>query len=187
MSKPSSIRQLLAALLSLGAAFAILIHAGLPDRAEYTGFMTDSELYVAPEVGSQAPPFKLQTPASEPLALNDFRGEITIINFWATWCQPCRREMRELQQLFDTHRGNLRVLAVNLAESADAVRNWSEQLGLSYDLLLDPHNDVAMRYQIRGQPTTYLLDAAHRIQQVYYGPVQIDTLKQDLANLGKGA
>ena len=187
MSKPSSIGQLVAALLSLGAAFAILIHASLPDRAKYTGFMTDSELYVAPEIGSQAPPFKLLTPASEPLALNDFHGEITIINFWATWCQPCRREMRELQQLFDTHRGNLHVLAVNLGESADAVRNWSEQLGLSYDVLLDPHNDVAMRYRIRGQPTTYLLDAAHRIQQIYYGPVQFGKLQQDLDRRGKAA
>lgn len=187
MSKLSRIGQLVAALLSLGTAFAILIHAGLPDRAEFTGFIADSELYVAPEIGSQAPPFKLLTPTSEPLALNDFRGKFTIINFWATWCQPCRREMRELQRLYDTHRGNLHVLAVNLGESADAVRNWSEQLGLSYDLLLDPHNDVAMRYQIRGQPTTYLLDSAHRIQQVYYGPVPFGKLQQDLANLGKAA
>ena len=105
MSKLNRLLHLLAAFLSLGAALAILTAAGLPNRGDYSGFRDDYGLARAPEVDSLAPPFALPTASGPALALEQARGAITIINFWATWCQPCRREMRDLQMLYDSIRG----------------------------------------------------------------------------------
>jgi len=176
---------LLAAFLSLGAALALLLHAGLPNRADYTGYRVGVGLAMAPEIGARAPAFTLPTTRSEPLALERARGANTIINFWATWCQPCRREMTELQTLYEMENGRLRILAVNLGESAETVRNWVKHLGLTYDVLLDPGKDVARRYQVRGLPSTYLLDPAHRIQRVYYGALRYEQLQADLMRLDR--
>ena len=179
--------NLLAAFLSLGAAFALLIDTGLPDRADYTEFRKDNGRTFAPEVGSPAPTFILRTASAEPLTLEGIRGTVTVINFWATWCQPCRREMRELQKLYERHPGELRILAVNLGESVESARKWVNQLGLTYDVLLDQRGTVAQSYQVRGLPTTYLLDSAHRIRRVYFGPLRYEQLKQDLARLDRKA
>ena len=187
MSNLNRLLHLLAAFLSLGAAFAILRHVGLPERADYAFVRGDNSGAGAPEIGSRAPPFRLPTAYSEPRALAEARGSATIINFWATWCQPCRREMLELQRLYERHAGKLRILAVNLDESAETVRRWVEQLELTYDALLDNDGSVWQRYQVRGLPTTYLLDADHRIRRLYYGPVRYEELQEALMSLNREA
>ena len=187
MSKLNRLLHLLAAFLSLGAALAILTVAGLPKRGDYSGFRDDFGLVRAPEVDSQAPEFTLPTASGRALTLEQARGAITIINFWATWCQPCRREMRDLQMLYDSFPGRLRILAVNLGESLQAVRDWVSKLGLTYDNLLDGQGAVAARYQVRGLPTTLVLDSNHVIRRVYYGAVRLEQLKGDLNYLGAKA
>ena len=187
MSKLNRLSHLLAAFLSLGAAFAILILAGLPQRSDFSGFSGAGGRIAAPEVDSLAPAFALPTASSGVLALEQVRGTVTIINFWATWCQPCRREMRDLQQLYDSYPGQLRLLAVNLGESVQDVRNWVTQLGLTYDVLLDQSGAVSKLYQVRGLPTTYILDGDHRIRRLYYGPVRLEQLRQDLNHIGRKA
>jgi len=185
MSKLNRLSHLFAAFLSLGAAFAILILAGLPHRSDFSGYSGDSGRMAAPEVDSLAPSFALPTASSGMLALEQVRGTVTIINFWATWCQPCRREMRDLQTLYDSHPGRLHILAVNLGESLSVVRNWVTQLALTYDVLLDPDGAGSKLYQVRGLPTTYVLDSDHRIRRLYYGPVTLEQLRWDLERFGK--
>lgn len=187
MSKLNRLLHLLAAFLSLGAAFAILIGAGLPERGDYSAWFIEDQLVLAPEVGAKAPRFTLSTASSETLALEQVRGGVAIINFWATWCQPCRREMRDLQQLYDSHRGRLRVLAVNVGESVTVTRKWIAELGLTYDILLDQNGAVSAIYQIRGLPTTFVLDEEHRIRRLYYGPVRFEQLRRDIEQVGKRA
>lgn len=187
MSNPHRLLHLLAALLSLGAALALLRHAGLPDRADYTGIRGPDGRAAAPEVGARAPAFTLLTTRSEPLALEQTRGATTILNFWATWCQPCHREMLALQRLYEIEGGELRVLALNLGESAETARNWVNQLRLTYDVLLDPGKSVAQLYQVRGLPTTYLLDSDQRIQRVYYGAWRFEQLRAAVMRLHRKA
>lgn len=187
MSKLNRLLHWLAALMSLGAAITILTLAGLPKRGDYSGFPGQNGLVQAPEVDSQAPAFTLPTASARAITLEQARGAITIINFWATWCQPCRREMRDLQALYDSYPGRLRILAVNLGESWQAARDWVNQLGLTYDVLLDQQGVVAARYQVRGLPTTYVLDSDLIIRRVYYGAVRLEQLRWDLNDLSTKA
>lgn len=186
MSKLNRLLHLLAAFLSLGAAFAVFTGVGLPERGEFSGLPAETGQITAPEVGALAPPFALPTAASGMRSLAKARGTITIINFWATWCQPCRREMRDLQRLYESHPGSLRILAVNLGESVPAVRQWVRQLGLTYDVLLDEDGAVSKLYQVRGLPTTYVLDRDNRIRRLYYGPLTLERLRRDVGRIGKG-
>lgn len=187
MSKLNRLLHLLAAFLSLGAAFAVFTGVGLPERGDFSGLRAEDGQIKAPEVGALAPPFSLPTADSAMLSLAEGRGKITIINFWATWCPPCRREMRDLQRLYISHRGKARILAVNLGESVPAVRKWVRQLDLTYDILLDRHGVVAKLYQVRGLPTTVVLDGESRIHRLYYGPVSFEQLRRDVSLIGRGA
>ena len=112
---------------------------------------------------------------------------ITLINFWATYCAPCRQESRDLQQLQDSHSGSIRVLAINMGERADLVADWQREIGLTYDLLLDPTLAVSQLYNVRGIPTTYLLDKEQRLRKVYYGPVTSAQLRDDIQRLAARA
>lgn len=166
----------LAGLACLFLALALLIQTGLPKRTAQ-----------AAEAGSPAPPFSLLRPDLDSFALEQARGQVTFINFWATWCAPCRVEMQALQELHRSHSPPVRILAVNLGESPRRVTQWVEELGLSYDILLDPLQSAARLYRVRGQPSTYLLDAEHRIRHIYFGPVSLARLTQDIERISRSS
>ena len=184
MRQLKALVQLVAALTCLGAAIALLIQTGLPQRAAYAGFARGGRAPTAPEVGAFAPGFALPTAAGRRLTLDQVDGDAIILNSWATWCGPCRQESRDLQRLFSGSAGKVRVLAINLGERAEQVKAWVAEQGLSYDVLLDSHNQIAQRYQIRGAPTTFLLDRSHRVRQIYYGAVALTNLRADINRLG---
>lgn len=83
------------------------------------------------------------------------------------------------------NREPLRILAVNMGESANRVRAWVDQLGLRYTVLLDPAMAVARAYQIRGLPSAFLIDSEYRIVRVFFGPVGIDQLRRDIAGTAR--
>lgn len=173
----------LAALMCLGAASLLLARSGLPDRIDLSQDAKASS--AALEIGSPAPPFELMNTLGKAVALDGTTGVPTIINFWATWCAPCRQEMRDLQQLQGSRPDSVRVLAINMGEAADLVADWRSELGLSYDLLLDPALAMSEQYLVRGIPTSYLLDNAGRIRKVYYGPVTYMQLDGDIQRLAQ--
>jgi len=164
--------QLIAAVVCLVTAIFLIHFTGLPERAQFTGRIIPGELPVAPEINAIAPPFELSTLDGSRLNLLNLRGHPTIINFWATWCEPCRVEMPELQHLYEhyANRG-LRLLAVNLGESPAPIRQWVDQFGLTFDILLDPAQEIAAAYQLRGQPTTFIVSPSGIITHIFYGPV----------------
>lgn len=90
------------------------------------------------------------------------RGQAVLLNFWATWCEPCREEMPALQQLADAHRGTLHVLAVNFKEPEARARRFAAQAGLTLPILLDPAGEAAAAWGVRIFPTTLLIDRAGR-------------------------
>lgn len=170
MSPVKRVLLLILASASLIAAMSIAAIAGLPDRATYSGTIADGSLY-APEIGALAPPFSLARYNGGEVDLQSLRGSPVVINFWATWCGPCAVEMPELQTLYDEMQASgVRIVGVNLSESPQAVAAWSQQYGLTFDLVLDYDGAVAALYRLRGQPSTYILSSDGIIQQIFYGP-----------------
>lgn len=108
--------------------------------------------------GKSAPSFTLEDLSGKQVSLQQYRGKVVFLNFWATWCIPCREEMpamEQLQQLFQ--RQGLVILAVNLKESPEQVKAFFDQHRLSFLALLDRNGSVSRAYSVMGLPTTYLI------------------------------
>lgn len=108
-------------------------------------------------IGSQAPNWSLETPEGDMVSLSDLRGQVVVMDFWATWCMPCRQVMPVLQELHDTYGEGLAVVGINTWEQADDPAGFLQQLGLSYMVLLGG-DDVAVEYLVEGIPTFYVID-----------------------------
>ncbi len=105
----------------------------------------------------------------KPVALASLKGQALLINFWASWCEPCREEMPSLSQLAKSHAGTLRVLAVNFKESAATAQRFKESTGLDIPVLRDPDGALARAWGIRVFPSTVLVDAKGRVHSVVRG------------------
>ena len=121
-----------------------------------------------------APDFSLATPGGRTLRLSDFRGKTVLLNFWASFCAPCREEMPALQMLWEAHRhAGLVVLAVAADRSksgAAAVMALTESTGVSFPVLLDSNGEVRRQYEVQALPTSYLIGADGRFLGRIIGP-----------------
>lgn len=130
----------------------------------------------AAELGAAALPPDFWTmsftrPEGGDLALAAFRGKPLIINFWATWCAPCKEEMPTLQTLAELEGERLAVLAVNVREPLPRVRRYAQSAGLTFPILPDPRGDITRAWGMTVFPTTALIDTAGRPQRVVSGAV----------------
>ncbi len=124
----------------------------------------------SPQVGFAAPDFSLETLDGETVNLSDLRGQAVLVNFWATWCPPCRAEMPAIQQLYEQYQDQgFTVLAVDLQESEAQVTAFAEQMGLTFPILIDPNGQVFSRYQVRALPSTFFVDRNGLIQEIALG------------------
>lgn len=138
----------------------------------------------APQVGSEAPGFVLADLAGNPVSLADFRGQPVIINFWATWCAPCRIEMPELQAAYEQYQADgLVILAVNREEDLATVQAYFvDEMGLTFTALLDEQAFAANVYNVFNMPTTYFVDPAGMVTAVHRGPMTKGQIDGYLAN-----
>ena len=103
--------------------------------------------------------FSLKDIEEKAVSLNDFRGTLVLMNFWATWCAPCLEEMRVLRQVHDQWREKgLVVLSINMGESAARVRGYVKRYALSFPVLLDPNTELFVKLDVRTLPTSLLVD-----------------------------
>lgn len=124
-----------------------------------------------------APQFALFDMDDEAFALADFRGQVVMLNFWATWCPPCRREMPSMERLYRQLRGQgFAVLAVNQFEGPDHVFGYLGQLQVdpSFTILFDPDSSTAEAYRVVGLPTTFLIDKSGRVRYRAAGGREFD-------------
>jgi thiol-disulfide isomerase/thioredoxin len=141
------------------AILVVILTAGLV----ITGCTAGSEPTAT--VGNVAPDFQLQNLDGQPITLSGLKGNPVLINFWATWCQPCVSEMPHLQEIDNewSDKG-LMLLAINIGDSAAKVEQFLHDHNLSLPVLLDTSEVVAQKYGIRGIPTTFFVDKDGIIQ-----------------------
>jgi peroxiredoxin len=121
--------------------------------------------------GVQAPEFDLATADGKRVLLTALRGQVVLLNFWATWCPPCREEMPSMERLHQEFRAQgLAVLAVDIQESPKQVARFMRDFRLTFPALLDTDAAVAGRYGARGLPSTYLIDRNGRVVGQAVGP-----------------
>lgn len=111
-----------------------------------------------------APVLMLEAVDGRPLHLGDLKGNVVFLNFWATWCMPCRQEMPAMERLYRDYRERgLAVVAVNFKEPRDQVQAFLKQLHLTFPAVLDPGGTTALAFVVRGLPVTYLLARDGRV------------------------
>ena len=123
-----------------------------------------------PEIGKLAPDFTLNDLDGQEVSLSGLRGKPVLLNFWATWCGPCRIEMPFLQEIYEKWTDKeLVLLAVNLHEDPDKVREFVEGAGFSFPVLLTTGNEVPLSYNVRNIPATFFIDADGVIRDIKVG------------------
>jgi len=146
-----------------------------------------SRLGQAVRVGSPAPDFTLPDLDGDPLSLNMFQGDVVVINFWTTWCPPCREEMPALQEAYENYKDKgFTVLAVNWTQVDDPelVEPFVRELGLTFPILLDEHGEVSEGlYNLLGLPTSVFVDRGGNVREIFIGPLQLDSLEARIQTL----
>ncbi|NTU81654.1 MAG: redoxin domain-containing protein [Chloroflexales bacterium] len=138
----------------------------------------------APEVGHSAPAIALATPNGTPISLADLRGQVVLVNFWATWCPPCRAEMPAIQAAYARyHDQGFTVLAVTADEDQAAVAAFVRDHQLTFPALLDPHGSVHAAYLANTLPSSFFVDRQGVVRAVHHGPMSAALLDQQLAAL----
>jgi len=132
----------------------------------------------APTVeGSAAPDFTLKDLSGKPVQLSSLKGKVVLVNFWATWCPPCREEIPSMIRLNQVMQGkNFQMLAVSIDEGGmDAVQDFFKKRGVSLPVLLDSDGQVARRYDTTGVPETFIVDAKGIIRKKVVGAMDWST------------
>jgi peroxiredoxin len=136
-----------------------------------------------PAVGRPAPDFTLTTLDGEEFRLSDQRGKPVVLNFWATWCGPCQRELPAIQRAAEHYAGLVTFAAIDQAEPVDRVRSFVEEAGLSVVVPMDSEQEVGMRYDVRGLPTTFFIDETGVIRSIWMGEMNSVILAENIAGI----
>jgi peroxiredoxin len=148
MTIPSTLRVLLALVLSAAAGLASAVTA----------------------VGSPAPDFTLRVLDGPNLRLQEQRGKVVLVNFWATWCGPCRKEMPHLNRIADKYRSSgLVMLGINVDDDVRNAADVAAKLGVKFPVLLDTDKKVSKLYDLNSMPSTLVIDRSGRVRYLHRG------------------
>lgn len=149
-----------------GIAWLTFASVSLPPRAR-----ADTSRFI-PWKDASTPPLVLKDPTGAPHALAEYRGKVVLVNFWATWCDPCREEMPSMQRLKERLSGErFAILAVNYGESKEKVAEFLKRVPLDLQMLLDPGQQTARAWKVRILPMSFLLDVEGRVRYSVIGEI----------------
>lgn len=177
----------------IGIAVAGIVKSNLENKDEFDNMALGSDVDFLPTEeglakGELSPDFELITLEGEKVKLSDYQGKKVILNFWATWCPPCRAEMPHMQNYFEEHAAgnNVEILAVNLTtedRGIDKVRNFVKEYELTFPIPMDEKGDIGTLYQAVTIPTSYMIDTEGRVQNKVVGPMNETMMKEMIANM----
>src|SRR5690606_6025547 len=140
--------------------------------------------------GELAPDFELTTLKGEEMRLSDYRGKAVILNFWATWCPPCRAEMPHMQTFYEKQQENdVEVVAVNLTtedRGMTEIENFVAEFGLSFPIPMDVDGDIGALYQAFSIPTSYIIDREGRVLHKIVGPMDEEMMNGFIDEINEG-
>lgn len=169
------------------AAVVIVLAAGIT-----LGLKLKPEIFPV-EVGSTAPNFVASDLATgKPVSLSDYKGQVVLLNVWATWCEPCKVEMPSMEQLEkDLGPAGLKIVAVSIDEGGPSgVQQFARDMGLTFRILRDPNGQIQRIYQTTGVPESFVINRAGKIEKKVIGAtdwtssVNEDLLRRLLAQQG---
>jgi peroxiredoxin len=121
--------------------------------------------------GSLAPDFTLQDTNGKSWKLSELKGQVVFINFWATWCPPCREEMPSMQELYEAMPpDSFKMLTILSNDDPNLAMAFAEKVGFNFPILIDPFSETGQAYGITGVPETYIVDKQGILRQKYLGP-----------------
>ena len=141
-------------------------------RRTLSGLILGTLLATASMAGAPqpAPDFVLPAREGSDVRLSELKGQVVMINFWATWCGPCRQEMPLLQQLQSKYEPlGFTLLGVNVENDSAAAQAWLEGMPVTFPILFDRENQVAERFGVEGMPSTVFVDRAGNVRHVHRG------------------
>jgi peroxiredoxin len=173
---------LIALVLALGGGWIAL------SRILVNGKVAGGEavaLEPAPIAGHPAPEFELVSTEGETIRLSDFQGQPVILNFWATWCGPCRAEFPEFQKAAVDNADRLVIIGINntAADQPDLIPGFLEEFGVTFPIVLDEDGQTIKSYRILGLPTTIFIDSAGIINEVFTGPLNKAYIESKISEL----
>ncbi|NOY97760.1 MAG: TlpA family protein disulfide reductase [Chloroflexi bacterium] len=169
--QPTFRRFLFIGILALGLIWTVV-------SVDATGSATAGKT-PAPQKGFLTPEFTLQTLDGKSATISDLRGQVVLINFWASWCPPCRAEMPAIQNTYEEYREQgFTVLAVNMTaqDQLSDVTQFVSEYSLTFPILLDPDGSVAQTYQVRSLPTSFFVGRDGVIREVVIGGPMAEAL-----------
>lgn len=148
-----------------------------------SGLRHDPREVISPLIGQPAPPFELADLSGRKLALADLRGQPLVVNFWATWCQPCAAENPIFAALARRYAGRVRFVSIIYQDTPEAIRAYELARGSWGPSLVDPESRTAIRYGVYGVPETFVIDGQGTIRDKVTGMVSFDGLSRTLEGL----
>lgn len=149
-----------------------------------TGGMIAPKESVGIQPGEVAPDFELETLEGDVIKLSELKGEKVILNFWASWCPPCREEMPEMQEFYDNHSDDINIIAVNYNEKDEKVIEFLDEFGYTFPSPLDRDGATGNEYGVLTLPTTYFIGTDGLIQEPrHVGPMTYEYMEDMMHTL----
>ncbi len=129
-----------------------------------------------PEVGKPAPGFTLTDTKGKTWSLSELKGQVVFVNFWATWCPPCREEMPSMQKIYTSLPSDkFKLLSILNNDRPDFAESLAATIGFTFPILVDPGSKTGRAYGLTGVPETYIIDKQGILREKFLGPMQWDS------------
>ena len=164
--------------------FALLAWAAVRQQGAPSGAGINAQFGEVRVPEARAADFALQTADGDTLRLSDFRGKVVMVDFWASWCGPCRQEAATLNRIYSAYsEAPVEFVGVNVWDTPDAAEVFLVEFGVAYPTGVDADGSIALEYGVRGIPEKFFIDADGVVQRKYVGPMPEDVLRGALDEL----